>query len=112
MISGLTSSEFNERLAYGALIDGRWRKHIKGLRERLARAHELTAAGLLKIGFELFCEPKAGVFLWARHPNVPNATRLACEGRQARHFAGPGALFTLDSSLAPSPVDALQRGVW
>src|SRR5665647_2893036 len=30
MISGLTSSEFTERLAYGALIDGRWRKHLKG----------------------------------------------------------------------------------
>jgi len=29
MISGLTSSEFTERLAYGALVYGRWRKHIK-----------------------------------------------------------------------------------
>ncbi|MFZ1606935.1 MAG: PLP-dependent aminotransferase family protein [Rhodoferax sp.] len=103
MISGLTSSEFNERLAYGALIDGRWRKHIKGLRERLARAHELTAAGLLKIGFELFCEPKAGVFLWARHPDIPNATELAYKGGEHDILLGPGALFTLDSSLAPSP---------
>src|SRR5690606_449071 len=36
MISGLTSSEFSERLVYGALQDGRWRKHLRSLRERLA----------------------------------------------------------------------------
>lgn len=41
MIAGLTSSEFGERVAHGALIDGRWRKHIKGLRERLAQAHDV-----------------------------------------------------------------------
>ena len=54
MISGLTSSEFGERLAHGALMDGRWRKHVKGLRERLAKVHVATASRLLKLGFEIF----------------------------------------------------------
>ena len=57
MLSGLTSSEFTERLAYGALLDGRWRKHLKSVRERLAQAHQLSANKLLELGFELFCEP-------------------------------------------------------
>lgn len=73
MISGLTSSEFTERLAYGALIDGRWRKHLKTLRERLAQGRQLLSVRLLELGFELFTEPKAGMFLWARHPAVQNA---------------------------------------
>ena len=36
MVSGLTSSDFTERLAFGALSEGRWRKHLKSLRDRLA----------------------------------------------------------------------------
>lgn len=101
MISGLTSSEFNERLAYGALSDGRWRKHLKGLRERLARAHEHAAAGLLKMGYELFSEPKAGLFLWARHPDLPNATELAYKAGEHDILLGPGALFSLDLGASP-----------
>ena len=101
MISGLTSSEFSERLAYGALMDGRWRKHIKGLRERLAKAHAVAATRLLKIGFEIFSEPKAGVFLWARHPDLPSATELAYKAVEQDILLGPGNLFSPD--LQPSP---------
>ncbi len=100
MISGLTSSEFSERLAYGALMDGRWRKHLRGLRERLAKAHGEAAAGLLKIGFEIFCEPKAGIFLWARHPDLPNAAELAYKAAEQDILLGPGHLFSPD--LQPS----------
>ncbi|MES2878926.1 MAG: PLP-dependent aminotransferase family protein [Pseudomonadota bacterium] len=101
MISGLTSSEFSERLAYGALVDGRWRKHVKGLRERLAKAHEGAANRLLKIGFEIFSEPKAGIFLWARHPDIPSATELAYKAAEQDILLGPGHLFSPD--LQPSP---------
>lgn len=101
MISGLTSSEFSERLAYGALMDGRWRKHLRSLRERLAQAHQKVAQQLESIGFELFCEPKAGMFLWARHPDLPNATELAYKAAEQDILLGPGHLFTPD--LQPSP---------
>jgi DNA-binding transcriptional MocR family regulator len=101
MISGLTSSEFSERLAHGALIDGRWRKHIKGLRERLAKAHEVAASSLLKIGFEIFSEPKAGIFLWAKHPDLPSATEVAYKAAEQDILLGPGHLFSPD--LQPSP---------
>jgi DNA-binding transcriptional MocR family regulator len=101
MISGLTSSEFSERLAYGALIDGRWRKHIKGVRERLAKAHEAAASRLLNVGFEIFSEPKAGIFLWAKHPDMPNATELAYKAVEQDILLGPGHLFSPE--LQPSP---------
>jgi DNA-binding transcriptional MocR family regulator len=101
MISGLTSSEFSERLAYGALVDGRWRKHLRSLRERLAQAHQRVAQQLENIGFELFCEPKAGMFLWARHPDIQNATELAYKAAEQDILLGPGHLFTPD--LQPSP---------
>jgi DNA-binding transcriptional MocR family regulator len=101
MLSGLTSSEFTERLAYGALIDGRWRKHIKTLKDRLARAQQLLATQLLAAGFELFTEPKAGMFLWARHPLVQNAAELAYKAAEQDILLGPGHLFSVD--LEPSP---------
>jgi DNA-binding transcriptional MocR family regulator len=101
MISGLTSSEFAERLTYGALIDGRWRKHLRGLRDRLAQAHQQVAEKLEALGFELFAEPKAGMFLWARHPNISNATEVAYQATEHDILLGPGHLFSTD--LEPSP---------
>jgi DNA-binding transcriptional MocR family regulator len=100
MIAGLTSSEFTERLAHGALLDGRCRKHVKGLRERLARAHEAVAARLLKTGFEIFTEPKAGIFLWARHPSIPDSAVLAYKAAEQDILLGPGHLFS--PNLQPS----------
>lgn len=101
MISGLTSSEFGERVAHGALIDGRWRKHIKGLRERLAQAHEGAAAKLLQLGFEIFTEPKAGMFLWVRHAAIVDATELANKASEQDILLGPGHLFS--PAMSPSP---------
>lgn len=101
MVSGLTSSEFTERLAYGALLDTRWRRHLKCLRDRLARAHDSTAQQLLHLGFELFAEPKAGIFLWARHPKLPDATELAYRAGEEDMLLGPGTLFS--PAMHPSP---------
>jgi DNA-binding transcriptional MocR family regulator len=96
MTAGLTSSELTERLVHGALTEGRWRKHLRGLRERLAAAHEQVARRLLTLGFELFHEPKAGLFLWARHPSLPDAGRTAHEAAAHDILLGPGHLFAAD----------------
>ncbi|MBQ0961466.1 PLP-dependent aminotransferase family protein [Ideonella sp. 4Y11] len=101
MISGLTSAEFGERLAHGALVEGRWRKHLKALRERLAGAHQQVAQRLVDQGFELFHEPKAGMFLWARHPALPDAVALSNEAAEQDIMLGPGHLFMAD--LQPTP---------
>ena len=51
---------------------------------------------LLRAGFELFAEPKAGLFLWARHPLVQNATELAYKAAEQDILLGPGHLFRVD----------------
>lgn len=93
MISGLTSAEFGERLALSALLDGRRRKHLKSLRERLAEAHLRVGGRLAALGFELFAQPGAGMFLWARHPRLPDAPALANRAAEADIMLGPGHLF-------------------
>jgi len=64
---------------------------------------------LLELGFELFTEPKAGMFLWARHPAVKNAAELAYKAAEQDILLGPGHLFSVD--LEPKPVAALQCGL-
>lgn len=101
MIAGLTSSEFGERLAYGALIDGRWRKHLRALRDRLSEAQQKTASELEKLGFKFFCEPQDGMFIWAKHPQMANSTELAYQAAEQDILLGPGHLFMPD--MRPSP---------
>jgi DNA-binding transcriptional MocR family regulator len=100
MISGLTSAEFGERLAHGVLTDGRWRKHLKSLRERLTQAHHEVGGQLLALGFKLFAEPKAGMFLWAKHPRLADPVALSNLAAEHDVMLGPGHLFTSD--LAPT----------
>lgn len=101
MVSGLTSSELNERLVYSALTDSRWRKHLKGLRERLALAQQRVAGRLTDIGFELFAEPGCGLYLWARHPDISDSGELSNRAAAEGIMLGPGHLFMPE--LAPSP---------
>jgi DNA-binding transcriptional MocR family regulator len=93
MVSGLTSSELSERLVHRSLTDGRWRKHLSALRGRLASAHELVARQLHRMGFEIFAEPKAGLYLWARHPDLPDAAELSKAAAKHSIMLGPGHLF-------------------
>ncbi|ODV10515.1 MAG: GntR family transcriptional regulator [Rubrivivax sp. SCN 70-15] len=96
MVSGLTSSDLTERLAFGALTEGRWRKHLKTLRERLAAAHGEVGQHLRQLGFELFSEPKAGMYLWARHPDLLDSAELSRLAAGDGIMLGPGQLFLVE----------------
>jgi DNA-binding transcriptional MocR family regulator len=96
MLAGLTSSELNERLAFGALTDSRWRRHLKALRERLAQAQQRVAQRLVDIGFELFAEPGCGLYLWARHPDIADSAEVSNKAAESDIMLGPGHLFLTD----------------
>ena len=107
MISGLTSSDIAERLTFGVVTDGRWRKHLKSLRERLAQAHRKVEKNLTGLGFELFHEPGAGMYLWARHPDLPDSAILSQEATAEGMMLGPGQLFLVE----PHPTGWLRFNV-
>ena len=107
MVSGLTSSDLNERLAFGALTEGRWRKHLKSLRDRLAQAHGVVGQRLNDLGFELYSEPKAGMYLWARHPDLPDCIELSQRAVGSGMLLGPGHLFLTE----PRPTGWLRFNV-
>jgi DNA-binding transcriptional MocR family regulator len=94
MVSGLTSSDLNERLVHRSLTEGRWRKHLGTLRERLAVAQQRVARRLQEQGFEIFStEAQAGLYLWARHAELPDAAELSRDAATQGIMLGPGHLF-------------------
>jgi DNA-binding transcriptional MocR family regulator len=107
MVSGLTSSDITERIAFGALTEGRWRKHLKSVRDRLAEAHGRVAQRLTGLGFELFGEPKAGMYLWARHPDIADSAEPARLAAGEGIMLGPGHLFLVQ----PRPTGWLRFNV-
>ncbi|MBT0570740.1 PLP-dependent aminotransferase family protein [Curvibacter sp. CHRR-16] len=107
MVSGLTSSDVTERITFGAVTDGRWRKHLKALRDRLGEAHRDVGRKLDGLGFELFHEPGAGMYLWARHPDILDSSTLSQEAAAAGIMLGPGQLFLVE----PRPTGWLRFNV-
>jgi DNA-binding transcriptional MocR family regulator len=107
MISGLTSSEITERITFGVVTDGRWRKHLRSVRERLAEAHRQAGRSLDSRGFELFHEPEAGMYLWARHPDLPDSAVLSQQATGEGIMLGPGQLFLVE----PRPTGWLRFNV-
>lgn len=96
MQSGLTSSEVAEQLVYNVVTDGRWRKHLKLLRERLALAHDHAARQLQRLGFVLYAEPREGMYLWARHPALTDSLAAVNAAAQQGILLGLGQLFVVD----------------
>lgn len=94
MMSGLTSSEISERITHQVLMDGRWRKHLKSLQGRLEEAHDRTTERLLALGFSLFTQPRAGLFLWAHHPALPDSDAISAEAAERGIMMGPGHLYS------------------
>ncbi|RJG13576.1 PLP-dependent aminotransferase family protein [Pseudomonas cavernicola] len=101
MISGLTSSEITEALVFDVLLQGRHRKHVKQLRETLAVAHEVVARRLASAGMSIFVEPRAGLFLWARHLLTDDAAALAIRAKGKKILLAPGQLFMPDARAVP-----------
>ncbi len=96
MRAGLTSSEIMERLVYAVITDGRWRKHLKSLRQRLAQAHAEVGPRLSGHGFELFCQSGEGMYVWARHPDIADSAVIVKDAVEQGIMLGPGQLFLVE----------------
>jgi DNA-binding transcriptional MocR family regulator len=96
MAVGLTSPEIMERVVHQALREGRYRAHVAELHERLALAHAVVSRRLGEHGMEVFAEPRAGLFLWARLAagHVPaGANALAERALRDGIWLAPGSYF-------------------
>ncbi|MCO7519639.1 MULTISPECIES: PLP-dependent aminotransferase family protein [unclassified Pseudomonas] len=68
MVSGIGTSRFAEQVVGQMLANGSYRKSVQRLRLRLAQHMARVLGQLEACGWEVFCEPFGGMFVWARVP--------------------------------------------
>jgi DNA-binding transcriptional MocR family regulator len=93
MLSSITSSQFIERVLYSMLIDGHYRKFLTRLHKRLGEARLNVIHAFERTGLQLFAEPEAGMFLWARFPHVDDALVLTKSASSHGIMLAPGVVF-------------------
>jgi DNA-binding transcriptional MocR family regulator len=101
LVSGMSTPTVTEHLTHTVLSEGHFRKQVEQLRDRLAIAQERTCRRLEAAGFEIFCEPRSGMFVWARfrHGEV-DTVKLAERAAESKILLAPGQIFY--SSASPS----------
>lgn len=85
-------------LVQGVLKDGGYRRHMDGLRARLARAMGETAARLRTIGIEPWLEPRGGMFLWCRLPEGLDSAVIAQRLLAEDIVLAPGNVYSLSQT--------------
>lgn len=100
-LTSVSSSEFNEQLIYQMLTGGHYRKYVERLQGRLAQATEASLRMLQRVGYEVFHEPKGGVFLWARPPGIDDVAALATRAARAGIMLAPGKVFRPQMQASP-----------
>lgn len=93
LLTGLTSSEINERVMYQILVEGRYRKHMEKVRSRLEVKRAQVIRALEECGLTIHTEPAGGMFVWAKLANDKNAAQIASEAARANIMLAPGSLF-------------------
>ncbi|MDF0732655.1 PLP-dependent aminotransferase family protein [Pseudomonas entomophila] len=68
MVSGIGTSRFAEQVVGQMLANGSYRKAVQRLRVRLAQHMAKLLEQLEAVGWEVFCEPYGGMFVWIRSP--------------------------------------------
>jgi DNA-binding transcriptional MocR family regulator len=93
--TSMSGNPLSAEILHTVLTDGSFRRHIEGIRTRLARARSRTLARLRKAGLEPWLEPNAGLFIWARLPRGLDAATLARDAVKEGIVLAPGNVFSV-----------------
>ncbi|WP_341676568.1 PLP-dependent aminotransferase family protein [Niveibacterium sp. SC-1] len=97
----VSSSEFAERVVWGLLVEGQFRRYMERVRQRLEAARSGAQRMMERVGLELWGEPKGGMFLWARIPGVEDAAPLAEAAAKEGILIAPGHIFRPQMQASP-----------
>lgn len=93
LLTGMTTSEINERLIYQMLTDGYYRKHLDKTRRKLQQGREQAIATFERLNLPLYVEPEGGMFIWVKIPEQINVVELARQAATQGITLAPGNLF-------------------
>jgi DNA-binding transcriptional MocR family regulator len=92
MVSGIGTSRFAEQVVGHMLANGSYRKSVQRLRVRLGQHMAKLLGQLEQAGWQVFCEPCGGMFVWARVPGRDFAS-LEQVAREHAVLLTPGSAF-------------------
>jgi DNA-binding transcriptional MocR family regulator len=92
ILSGFTTPEVNERLVHKLLVEGRYDRQVRRLRERLGISREKTIGMLRHAGIDILGDPVDGLFAWVDMQTDTN--ELAASWREQGWLIAPGSLFS------------------
>ena len=92
------SGHMSSALVLNVLKDGSYRKHVEGLRVRLARAMLEVSSRLQELGIQPWLQPRAGLFLWCKLPPGADATALSQAALAQGIILAPGNVFSPSQS--------------
>jgi len=85
-------------LVYRTLSDGSYRKHLAGLRSRLAKRRREVAGQLQALGIRPWTMPRGGFYLWCRLPDGRDAAAVAQAALGENVVLAPGNAFSVTQS--------------
>jgi DNA-binding transcriptional MocR family regulator len=85
-------------LVFGTLSDGSYRKHLIGLRSRLAKRRREIVGQLEQFGVRPWTLPRGGFYLWCRLPDGRDAAEVAKAALRERVVLAPGNVFSVTQS--------------
>ncbi|WP_042691603.1 PLP-dependent aminotransferase family protein [Azospirillum sp. B506] len=87
-------------LVLATLNDGSYRKHLDGLRRRLARVRRETASRLEAVGLQPWLMPRGGFYLWCSLPDGLDAADVARTALRENIVLAPGDVFSVSQSAS------------
>lgn len=101
LLTGMTTSEIDERLIFQMLTDGYYRKHMDKTRRKLQQGRELAIANFERLNLPLYVEPEGGMFVWVKIPEQVNVVAMASQAAAQCITLAPGNLFRPNQEPAP-----------
>jgi DNA-binding transcriptional MocR family regulator len=96
MLTTVNSSGHIERLVHGLMEDGRYRKHLRRLSQRIEKAGENVMENFHRRGLEVFAEPTGGYYLYLKLPRGVDDIDYAKIAAREGVFIAPGSVFSVD----------------
>ena len=101
VLTAIASSQLHEKVIYRLLSEGRYRRFLEQLRQKVGVARSKALRAFAALGLETFAEPFGGNFLWVRIPGIEDSATLVARARAQGMMLAPGAVFR--PNLEPSP---------
>lgn len=94
MAVGLTSSLVAERIVSNVLSEGHYERHLAFLKNKLRHAHLSVVSRMKALDLEIFEQPEAGLFLWAKLPiGEDQSASVATRALKRGIWLAPGSYF-------------------